>query len=147
MTSSSVSTHAWPRASAQTSSSIKHLKNPPVSKVRLSRDMAATSASSEFPHFTDGDVCIVVSTSKIYQLHSHVLRRVSSWFRDFLQPAAAVRLTAAARREGCAAWRFHLFVNPHDLDEIGQFVPIVSIFPHFFLFLYANTTTGSHRKR
>lgn len=89
--------------------------------------MVSTNVNTDFPHFKDGDVSILVSTSRIYRLHSHVLRRVSPYFEQYLDPLDAPRLTAAARREGYTTWRFQLFSDPHHPNDVGQFIRLVSI--------------------
>lgn len=78
-----------------------------------------------FPRFKDGDVCIYVSSSRIYQLHSNTLRRLSPIFAEELDRFPGAKLSAAAKREGMAAYRFEL--NKSNLDDCGQFVRVVSI--------------------
>lgn len=80
----------------------------------------------KFPRFTDGDVTIIVSTSRVYRLHSHTLRQKSEYFRHYLQPASATKLTAIARRSGHTPWRFQLYQQSNfDVDASGRFIPIV----------------------
>jgi len=97
--------------------------------------MAVVHSAAEFPNFTDGEVYIVVSTSKIYKLHLQVLRQKSALFRDLLEFTPATKLNAAARRAECAAWRFHYFVPPHNPDQ-SQFIPIVSLATFVFVAAY-----------
>lgn len=80
---------------------------------------------SEFPRFNDGDATVVVSSSRIYQLHSHVLRRVSTKFAALMDEYPGAKLTAAARRDGCTAYRFELRKTP-TMEGFGTFVRIVS---------------------
>ena len=88
--------------------------------------MAFIPKSNNFPQFEDGDISVVVSTSKIYKLHSHVLRRVSSYFKNVFETSDPPRLTAAARRDGYTPWRFVLFQDPSMPTDHGTFVPLVS---------------------
>lgn len=85
--------------------------------------MAATA--NAFPQFEDGDVTIVVSTSKIYRLHSSTLRRTSEYFRNIFDTSVSPKLTAAARREGFTPYRFVLFKDPNLTTEYGTFIPVV----------------------
>jgi hypothetical protein len=66
-----------------------------------------TPRMEQFPKYDDGDVSIVVSSTRIYQLHSSVLRRNSPYFEEALRNPGA-RLTSKARQEGLAAYRFEL---------------------------------------
>lgn len=86
--------------------------------------MASTSPTLDFPQFPDGDVAILVSTSKIYKLHSHVLRRASASFRNVFDTTPAPKLTAAARRDGHTPWRFVLFEDPSLANSTGQFAAL-----------------------
>ena len=100
-----------------------------TSIVTTSRDYHHTSATTilamdpprldEFPRYTDGDVSIVISPTRIYQLHSTVLKRNSPYFECELQEPGA-RLTSKARQEGLAAYRFELVSA--DAQDIGYFV-------------------------
>lgn len=72
----------------------------------------------EFPRFRDGDVSIVISLTRFYQLHSTVLKRNSPYFERELQVPGA-RLTSKARQEGLAAYRFELVTQ--NAQEIGYF--------------------------
>lgn len=83
------------------------------------------ASSSDFPQYQDGDVTIVVSTSKVYRLRSHTLRRVSDFFRNAFENGEAPRLTAAARRDGHTPYRFVLVQQHSDSDDRGAFVSLV----------------------
>jgi len=87
--------------------------------------MELNGASVGFPHFEDGDVSIVVSTSRIYKLHAHVLRRVSKYFQNVFETIEPPRLTAAARREGYTAWRFQLYQDHTVSNDRGSFTRLV----------------------
>ena len=60
----------------------------------------------DFPKYADGDVCLMISATKSYQLHSSVLKRNSPWFqKEFTDPP---RLNAKARQDNLPAYRFEL---------------------------------------
>ncbi|KAK5083031.1 hypothetical protein LTR05_006913 [Lithohypha guttulata] len=82
------------------------------------------ASSSDFPQYQDGDITIVVSTSKVYRLHSHTLRRVSDFFRNAFENGEAPRLTAAARRDGHTPYRFVLVQQHSDSDDRGAFISL-----------------------
>lgn len=96
-----------------------------LSRIRSTRihiTMASDNPNKGFPQFSDGDVFLIVSTRKAYKLHSQVLRRVSTYFRDIFDTKPAVKLTAAARRDGHIPWRFVLVQKSGLLSDRGQFV-------------------------
>lgn len=72
----------------------------------------------QFPKYDDGDVSIVISSTRIYQLHSSVLKRNSPYFEHELQIPGA-RLTSKARQEGLASYRFELITQ--EPTDIGYF--------------------------
>jgi hypothetical protein len=96
-------------------------------------------AGSDFPKFKDGDVCIVISASRIYQLHSHTLRRLSPYFSRELGLFPGAKLTAAAKRDGATPYRFEL--NRNDPEDIGCLIRIVGHIAD--LLDHADTLTGS----
>lgn len=55
---------------------------------------------SEFPRFSDGDVQVVISSTKIYQLHSATLRRASPFFANLLDSESPPGLCSPARKTG-----------------------------------------------
>jgi hypothetical protein len=64
---------------------------------------------SEFPRFSDGDVQVVISSTKIYQLHSATLRRASQFFAYLLDSEPPVNLCSPARKIGhTVRYRFEL---------------------------------------
>ncbi len=83
----------------------------------------ATPLKSTFPHFVDGDVLIIISTTQHYKLHSQVLSAHSSFFANEFTSNPGPRLNAAARRESHATYRFE-FHRPTD-GSFGQFVRAV----------------------
>lgn len=67
----------------------------------------------KFPRFKDGDVAIHLSLTDHFQLHSQVLKQNSTFFdEEFKEPGA--KLTAKARRDGAAAFRFDLVKDLQD---------------------------------
>lgn len=66
---------------------------------------------NRFPRFRDGDVAIHLSLTEQYQLHSQVLKQNSVFFEEELAEPGA-KLTAKARRDGSAAYRFDLVGDP-----------------------------------
>ena len=78
---------------------------------------------SIFPHFLDGDVIIVVSTTQYYKLHSQVLASHSTYFSDHFVRNPGPRLNAQARRDNLAAYRFE-FSRPLD-NSFGEFIRVV----------------------
>jgi hypothetical protein len=68
-----------------------------------------TTQGSEFPRFSDGDVQIVISSTKIYQLHSATLRRASPFFACLLDSDPPIDLCSPARKIGrTVRYRFEL---------------------------------------
>jgi hypothetical protein len=68
-----------------------------------------TAQGSEFPRFSDGDVQVVISSTKIYQLHSATLRRASPFFANLLDSEPLVNLCSPARKIGhTVRYRFEL---------------------------------------
>jgi hypothetical protein len=64
---------------------------------------------SEFPSFSDGDVQVVISSTKIYQLHSATLRRASPFFAYLLDSEPPVNLCSPGRKIGhTIQYRFEL---------------------------------------
>ena len=62
---------------------------------------------SSFPKFADGDLIISIPGSRIYQLHSGVVRRASTFLARFLTEDQGAVLTTEAKREG-AVIRYRL---------------------------------------
>jgi len=66
----------------------------------------------DFPHFTDGDVLIIVTPSRRYKLHSDILRRSSPTFMALLDQDAAVDLSRNAKKKGVTTrYRLHMVQN------------------------------------
>lgn len=85
--------------------------------------------ASEFPNYGDGDVAIVVSPLKTYQLHSGVLRRYSNYFADVLSEEAAANLSTKAKKEGITI-RYRLQLVKTQFGAIGTFHRLVSTQRH-----------------
>jgi hypothetical protein len=65
--------------------------------------------ASEFPKFSDGDVQVLISSTKTYQLHSATLRRASPFFTYLLDSEAPADLCSPARKAGRSVrYRFEL---------------------------------------
>lgn len=74
-----------------------------------STEMIEVAQASEFPRFSDGDVQIAISSTKIYQLHSATLRCASQFFAYLLDSEAAADLCSPARKAGRSVrYRFEL---------------------------------------
>ena len=69
-------------------------------------------AQDDFPHFTDGDVLIIITPSRRYKLHSDILRRSSPTFTALLDQDAAVDLSRNAKKKGVTTrYRLHMVQN------------------------------------
>lgn len=82
------------------------------------------SRGSEFPHYEDGDVAILVTPLKTYQLHSNVLRRYSPYFANVFDQQQAANLSAKARRDGVTT-RYRLQLVKTQSGAIGSFQRLV----------------------
>ena len=74
---------------------------------------------SEFPRFSDGNVEVIISSTKIYQLHSATLRRASPFFACLLDsdpPGSPARKTGRTVR-----YRFELTRPVGSGSGIGVF--------------------------
>lgn len=59
-----------------------------------------SSSISDFPKFADGDVVVVLTSGKAYQLHATVMRRNSTLFAEMLTENRAAQLLPKAKKEG-----------------------------------------------
>jgi hypothetical protein len=83
--------------------------------------MEATQAS-QFPRFSDGDVQVVISSTKLYQLHSATLRRASPFFAYLLDSEPAAELCSPARKAGRSVrYRFELAKPVTPASGVGIF--------------------------
>jgi len=80
---------------------------------------------STFPKFVDGDVLIILSSSRTYYLHSGVLRRNSTTFAKLLDESHAAVLSSKAKKEGVTT-RFRLDLTGVSGNVPGRFVKRVS---------------------
>lgn len=81
-------------------------------RAKASAIQAAPDIQDGFPHFLDGDVLIVVTSSRRYKLHSDILRRSSPTFMALLDKDAAVDLSKYAKKKGVTVrWRLHVVQN------------------------------------
>jgi hypothetical protein len=84
----------------------------------------ATPTRNNFPHYTNGDVLLIISTTQYYRLHSQVLCTHSDFFRESIASTPLAKLSATARRENLPAARFEF----HRKGEgFGSFTRIVRI--------------------
>ncbi|KIW97107.1 uncharacterized protein Z519_02499 [Cladophialophora bantiana CBS 173.52] len=83
----------------------------------------ASPTRSDFPKFLDGDVLIIISTTQYYKLHSQVLSAHSSFFADQIGSEPGPRLTAQARRDNAAAYRFEFKRSPVE-NQFGGFTRV-----------------------
>jgi hypothetical protein len=86
--------------------------------------------ASEFPRFSDGDVQVVISSAKIYQLHSVTLRRSSAYFAYLLDSEAPADLCSPARKAGRSVrYRFELARPVAPGSGVGVFHRTVGFHP------------------
>jgi hypothetical protein len=81
---------------------------------------------SEFPHYNDGDVAIIVAPAKTYQLHSNVLRTQSHYFAEVLNADQAAILSIKAKKEGVTT-RYRFQLVKAQFGAIGTFQRVVSL--------------------
>ena len=101
----------------------------------------------EFPKYPDGDVFLMVTAIKSYQLHSSVLRRNSSWFAAQIDEKEPPKLNVKARKEHSAAYRFEL--DNLGVNGVGRFSRKVRVTPLvtlLMLILSARERLGSGRQ-
>lgn len=69
----------------------------------------SATMDNDFPHFPDGDVLILITSSRRYKLHSAILRRSSPTFAALLDEQTATVLSKNARKKGVTTrFRLHL---------------------------------------
>lgn len=82
-------------------------------------DALESSLPSDFPHYHDGDVLIVLSDKHHYQLHSQTLCINSAYFRLVLTEENVAKPSPSKRQTGAVVrWRFDLSPNPTDDGDI-----------------------------
>ncbi|KAI9713689.1 MAG: hypothetical protein M1828_001378 [Chrysothrix sp. TS-e1954] len=81
-------------------------------------DSSEVPNSNRFPHFSDGDVLVVLSPSNTYHLHARTLRLHSTTFEHMLSDENAARLNNRARRDGVTVrWRVDLKLPDGEAGE------------------------------
>ncbi|KAL2432447.1 hypothetical protein ABEF95_010998 [Exophiala dermatitidis] len=81
----------------------------------------ASAPKSKFPEYLDGDVLLILSSTQQFKLHSQVLSTHSTFFAQEIAAKPAARLTAQARRDHAAAYRFE-YAPTSQPDGIGKWV-------------------------
>ncbi|CZT14905.1 uncharacterized protein RCC_00838 [Ramularia collo-cygni] len=72
--------------------------------------------TDQFPEFEGGDVRVVLTTGRQYQLHASILRQHSRTMRDLLNPRTAIDLSSRAVRKG-ASTRWKMVLVPTDDED------------------------------
>lgn len=89
---------------------------------------------SDFPHYHDGDVLVVLSANRYYQLHSQTLCLSSTYFRFVLTEDNAAQLSPAAKKAGAVVrWRFDFSsVSPEggNAEPAGMLTMMVVLLHH-----------------
>lgn len=77
--------------------------------------------TNQFPHFEDGEVTILLSASRTYQLHARTLRMHSPYFARLLISERAAKLSPRAKKEGIKTlYRIELKPPAEDQEGVGQ---------------------------
>jgi len=80
----------------------------------------STNKGNSFPHFEDGDVTILLSASRAYQLHARTLRMHSPYFARLLLEDRAAKLSPKAKKEGVRTlYRIELRLPAEDEEGVG----------------------------
>lgn len=93
--------------------------------------MEHSTATSEFPHYHDGDVSIILAPLKCFQLHANVLRQYSPYFAEILREEDGAKLSPKARKEGVTT-KFCLQLVKAQFGVIGTLHRLVSIKLRYF---------------
>jgi hypothetical protein len=81
-----------------------------------------------YPRCANGDVLIMLSSDKIFQLHAEMLRRHSKFFRDRLKDGGATLSSNAKRNGETVRWRFDMVERPgFGEDGAGMLERVVSL--------------------
>lgn len=81
-----------------------------------------------YPRCNNGDVLIMLSPDKEFQLHAEMLRRHSKFFRDRLSDGGATLSSSAKRSGETVRWRFDMVQRPSDgEDGAGTIERVVSL--------------------
>ena len=91
--------------------------------------MNTTNLSPEqgvFPHFKDGDLLIILNGSRQYQLHSTMLRSISSRIKDLCSTQGGAKLTSKAIKRGMVIrYRMLMVANDGEGDNVMEGVPSI----------------------
>lgn len=108
-----------------------------------------TTKGNAFPHFEDGDVSILLSASRSYQLHARTLRMHSPYFARLLLEDRAAKLSPKAKKEGVRIqYRIELALPAEDEEGVGRLhlrVSIRILYPLFELLLILIPSTDPRR--
>jgi hypothetical protein len=78
--------------------------------------------TSEFPKYSDGDVIIMFTSNRVYQLHAHMLRSRSSFFNTLLHPSNAREIIGKASKKTPVRYRVEYVPDPgEDQSDAGTF--------------------------
>ena len=86
---------------------------------------------TSFPVFNDGDVYITITATRIYQLHSVVLRRCSKIFGELLSQAAAVKVPTKRKKDAKSARSYIEFTSEEGgwfgkfFLRVGKLLPVI----------------------
>ncbi|KAK4540105.1 hypothetical protein LTR36_009770 [Oleoguttula mirabilis] len=87
----------------------------------------ADPQASAFPQFGDGDVRVVISGSRQYQLHSSVLKSISPTLRELLADQWGAKLNSKAIKRGITV-RFRLLMVDNQ-EETGTITHVLEPIP------------------
>lgn len=87
---------------------------------------------TQFPHFDNGDVKIIITGSRQYHLHSATLKDVSPVLKEMLDKTDGAPLSKAAIKKGVTErWRLVATVNPNpgtdNSPEIGLILTPIKV--------------------
>jgi len=88
---------------------------------RQPNSSGVTVTANRFPHFEDGDVLILLSASRTYQLHARTLRMHSPYFARLLLEERAAKLSPKAKKDGInTLYRIELKLPGEDEEGVGS---------------------------
>ncbi|KAF2843216.1 hypothetical protein M501DRAFT_1028033 [Patellaria atrata CBS 101060] len=80
--------------------------------------MEINRPDSRFPNYRDGDVRIILSNTRKFQLHSDTLRNSCNLFRKLLTEDRAAPLSTKAKKDGVVVrYRLHMTERPPDDND------------------------------
>ena len=93
--------------------------------------MNTTNMSPEqggFPHFNDGDLLIILNGSRQYQLHSTMLRSISSRIKGLCSMQGGANLTSKAIKRGTVVrFRMHMVANDGEDKDVPDSIPSILV--------------------